>query len=566
MVEKKKKEGGFLVQPPVKENRVVVLLKTEAKIRYTGTEFVSVAAADVSGLKKCLSKYNGANINRVFSQTEEVLEREVASLSETTTEEIPGLSSYYQITTAKEEDAKTLIKDLEKEDIVEKAYIEPPTYLALFDEMPSALGEEAPPATPDFSNQQGYLGPATAGIDAKYAWTIPGGKGDGVKIIDIEGAWRFSHEDLRRNQGGVVCGTPTSNLGWENHGTAVAGEISGDHIPAGIGILGIAPNSWFAAGSIFGPLNSSAMAIKCAADRLSRGDIILIELHRPGPEATGIGQQGYIPIEYWAADYAAIRYATAKGIIVIAAAGNGAVNLDKPIYKRRFDRSYRDSGAILVGAGAPPSGNQGPDRSRLDFSNYGKIVDAQGWGREVVTTGYGDLQGGTDKNKWYTRLFSGTSSASPIVVGAVACLQGIRKAEKKLPYTYTELRNILRSTGSPQTNAPGRPTTQRIGNRPNLRAAIRPSTRQCDRYRIYALYYLKQYKITRNLRYLYLYYRYYALYHYCLYKVTRIRRHLCYYYGYMSRYYYYLYRVTRNLNYYKKSRSYYNLFLKCIRI
>lgn len=329
---------------------------------------------------------------------------------------------------------------------------------------------ESPPANPSFIGMQGYLDPAPQGIDAKHAWLHAGGNGLNIKVIDIEGAWNFSHEDLIQNQGGVVGDTPTSNIGWENHGTAVQGEIAGDK--NGIGIVGITPKSNFSAVSIFGSGNSTAKALKTAADHLSAGDIILIELHRAGPNSNGNGQFGYIAIEWWTADFDAVKYATAKGVIVIAAAGNGSQNLDDAVYQNKFKRSNRDSGAILVGAGAPPSGNFGPDRSRLGFSNYGAIIDAQGWGREVTTSGYGDLQGGNNKNKHYTKAFSGTSSASPIVVGAVAALQGIRKAKGVQVLTYQEIRNVLHTTGSPQTNAPGRPATQRIGNRPNLKDAI----------------------------------------------------------------------------------------------
>ena len=114
---------------------------------------------------------------------------------------------------------------------------------------------------------------------------------------------------------------------------------------------------------------------------------------------------------------------------MIEAAGNGAQDLDDPIYNtpakgfpadwsNPFARGARDSGAIVVGAGAPPAGTHGnnsyTDRARLDFSNYGSVVDVQGWGREVTSTGYGDLQGGADQNKWYTDQFSGTSRPSPL--------------------------------------------------------------------------------------------------------------------------------------------------------
>ena len=56
-------------------------------------------------------------------------------------------------------------------------------------------------------------------------------------------------------------------------------------------------------------------------------------------------------MEYWQANFDAIKTATANGKIVVEAAGNGSMNLDNSIYKNLFNRSYRDSGAILVGAG-----------------------------------------------------------------------------------------------------------------------------------------------------------------------------------------------------------------------
>jgi hypothetical protein len=192
-------------------------------------------------------------------------------------------------------------------------------------------------------------------------------------------------------------------------------------------------------------------------------------------------------VEWWPDDFAAILNATSRGIIVVEAAGNGAEDLDDALYQtpaagfpagwsNSFRRTNRDSGAIVVGAGAPPPGthgrDNGPDRSRLDFSNWGALIDAQGWGREVTTCGYGDLQGGSNEDLWYTDTFSGTSSASPIITGAVACLQGITKARGLAALTPAQVRNCLRSTGSAQQDAPGRPTSQRIGNRPDIRALV----------------------------------------------------------------------------------------------
>jgi hypothetical protein len=146
----------------------------------------------------------------------------------------------------------------------------------------------------------------------------------------------------------------------------VVGEFSGDR--NGFGIDGISPGANVRAVSIFGPGMTSSAAIRQAALALLPGDIILIELHRPGPRFNFEGrddQLGFIAIEWWEDDFAAISFAVGRGVVVVEAAGNGAENLDDPLYNTRpagfpttwtnpFNRTNRDSGAILVGAGAPP--------------------------------------------------------------------------------------------------------------------------------------------------------------------------------------------------------------------
>ena len=97
----------------------------------------------------------------------------------------------------------------------------------------------------------------------------------------------------------------------------------------------------------------------------------------------------------------------------------------------------------------------------------------QGWGWHVTSLGYGDAQGGASENTWYTLRFSGTSSASPIVTGAVACLQGRARAKNGAPMTPKKVRDILMTTGTPQQAGPGVPLTQRIGPLPNLVEAMK---------------------------------------------------------------------------------------------
>jgi hypothetical protein len=474
---------GYRLEP-----ELVVVANREADLRATREGLASAEEANVDPLNQLLREAR-AEIEPFFGESEERLRRAAAQPT-ATGEEAPDLSVFYRVDARG--DLESVAQALLDSDVVEAAYVVPPAEPAevLDGDVLNAMtpaAEDAPPASPDFTSRQGYLNRAPDGIDARHAWTVPGGRGSGVNIIDVEGAWQFTHEDLRKNQGGVVSGVQIPDVDWRNHGTAVIGEFGGDR--NGFGVVGIAPAARVRAASILDAQGraSSARAIRRAADALDAGDIILIELHRPGPRATGQGQFGYIAIEWWEQDFAAIRYATSHGIIVVEAAGNGAQNLDDPIYSQRppgfpqswrnpFNRDNRDSRAVVVGAGAPPPGthgrNHGPDRSRLDFSNWGAMVDAQGWGREVTTTGYGDLQGGPNEDLWYTDQFSGTSSASPIVVGAIACLQGVARAHSRPLLRPLGARKILRNTGSAQQDAPGRPASQRIGKRPDLRTAI----------------------------------------------------------------------------------------------
>jgi hypothetical protein len=449
-----------------------VKFKEGTMIRLREGGLTTLSQDDLSGLERVLSEYPIREITRLFSQPEQEIATEKAQLEAETGEQLADLNLYFRFYVDQDTNPELVIDALNALPIVEIAYPAPLPAPQLSDigmghQLDGILGLLA---TPNFTSKQGYLNQAPGGINAKFAWGIPGGKGDKVRIIDIEYNYNKNHEDLTKTLTAHIGGT-LHPFNGDNHGTAVLGELVADK--NSFGVTGISYRSEIRFISpCFGDDCASynpADAVNIAKTNTSKGDVILLEQQTT---VCNLARRKYGPVEWYQSTFDAIKNATAAGRNVVEAAGNGAVNLDSTVCDNKFNRRVRDSGAIIVGAGAPPSGNYGPDRSRLRFSSFGSRVDLQGWGKEVVTTGYGYLYKGSNKNQWYTQRFGGTSSASPIVTGAVALFSSIAQTRGNY-LNPKQIREILVKTGSPQQDAPGRPKTQHIGPRPNLRRAIK---------------------------------------------------------------------------------------------
>ncbi len=357
--------------------------------------------------------------------------------------QLPDLSLYYEIEVAPAalpEEKLRLMSELNSLDVIEIAYF-------------PAIAELPTAPTPNWETAQDYLQPAPDGIDAYYAWSVYGGKGDGIKVIDIEGNWVESHEDLH---GGTdhfhIAGYKIPDPTWYHHGTAVLGEIAADS--NAFGMTGIAFN--VALGTVSVGSMSTANALNTAVANSDTGDVILIELQIGGPNGGA-----YVPVEYEQATFDAILQASSLGRIVVEAGANGAENLDDTLwYGHLFDPDYRFSGAIMVAAS---DGFHHP----ASFTNYGQRMDAHSYGTwNVYTLGYGDLYG-TDTTNYYTAEFAGTSSASPIITGACAALQGISKAVHARVVDHTEMRTLLQDYSTPQA-----PSYKHIGPMPDLQGSV----------------------------------------------------------------------------------------------
>lgn len=457
---------------------VVVELRYEAPVAFTASKFAAPAAAapQADALNRTLEKYDIAAVRSHFGLSSKVIRARVEVAGTLPVEPNPSAfadkgmdtdfihSSFVQVLPKKNSDAKKIASELSRKASVWKAYVAPRPVPAM--PVGSAAGSR------NFEPSQGYLSDAPDGIGAQEIWSLAGAKGKGVTICDIEGNWNRKHEDLPAGIA-LIGGTVIDDLGWRNHGTAVLGEMIS--LPNSFGTVGISHEAKAVVQStIIGGVFNAAGAIANATSVLKAGDAILIELQAPGPNGK------YVAMQFWGDIFSAIKVATDKGITVVEAAANGNENFDLPIFNNTG--LQKDSGAILVGAGVPPTNHRdfdgsyaslGVPRSRIFFSNYGKIVNVQGWGWHVTSLGYGDAQGGATENTWYTLRFSGTSSASPIVTGAVACLQGRARAKNGAPLTPAKVRQILMATGTPQQPGPGVPLTQNIGPLPNLVQAVK---------------------------------------------------------------------------------------------
>jgi serine protease len=415
--------------------------------------------------------------NKLFSLPEQKLNELRARGRSRVGTPLPDLNLWVELTLRSGTDAAAFLAEMKQVLHVETA-------------APAPLPQPPPWIPPDFTPKQGYLDPAPGGIEARFSWTMPGGNGHGVTIYDVEYNWLRTHDDLSR-AGGVTlllnpgdsnnppgfeeleCPAPCDRINRE-HGTAVLGAMVADRDTRGVtGIswgakVGLAPANTLNLG--YNPANAILLAVANG----SAGDVILLEQQYPV-----CGLPNFGPIEVLPSVFEAIQTAVAQGVMVVEAAGNGGVNLDQAACSGVFDRTSQDSGAIIVGAGQPPS--SGGDRQREGFSSFGSRIDLQGWGSAVVTTGYGDLYLASDRPAdpgfWYTGRFNGTSSAAAIVAGAVANLQGIALAQSGVPLPPLQARTLLVQTGSPQLGNIAEP----IGPRPNvLKAAAHiPCGRPC---------------------------------------------------------------------------------------
>lgn len=293
------------------------------------------------------------------------------------------------------------------------------------------------------SNQK--PGTTTPGIRAEGAWDLANGAGVVIGVVD---SGITSHSDLNanvlpgydftgNNRGGD--GTQPGNMPGEKctitwHGTHIAGIMAAS-TNNGVGIAGIAPAAklvsartitncnggfisdiadgitWVAGGTVSGvPVNPNP------------AKVINVSLYGKGACLTSL--------------QSAIDYATSKGAIVVAIAGNYAT--DTSNVEPANCRNVITVGAINT------------DSSRWVDSDFGPIVDIAAPGSVIWSTyNNGTTSPGTEGYG----ILDGTSQAAPMVSGVAALVQSI--APK--PLTVAEMRALIQQNVQPFTKTPDQP-------------------------------------------------------------------------------------------------------------
>jgi serine protease len=383
--------------------------------------------APLSGWQDAIRDFPVVSLQRVFSpEAQLALERLIARARRRTPGFEPAdFAAFYYVNTRQDQelDAQRLVEALVlARKVVETAYVYQPGPTPA---VAQVLGGHVA--------EQIYRGAAPDGIDAEYASTISGGDGLGQHFDDVEQGWTLDHRDLAALM--IPCMGTILNSG-RAHGTSVLGVVCGQNV-GGTGCLGIAPRANVSVHA-YNSVATLAEVITIAAAALpEEGGTLLIEAQVyivviiAGKRTRLLG-----PVDAYDLEFECVRTATAAGVAVVEAGGNGSKSSYPPLPDtpidfdafvnasglRVLDRNVRDSGAIMVSAAHAPAaaGGTASARLRMAYAPYGNRIDCFAWGERIVTCA-SDSAG---CRTCYTSGFDGTSGAAAIIAGAAVAFLG----------------------------------------------------------------------------------------------------------------------------------------------
>jgi subtilisin-like proprotein convertase family protein len=289
-----------------------------------------------------------------------------------------------------------------------------------------------------------------AGANVRAIW--PTTQGAGVVIGIVDDGLQHTHPDLSPNYSSALSHdfnfndsdpSPTTSGSCETfpgadcHGTAVAGAAGAGGVPGGTGVSGAAPLASLAGlRLIAGPITDADEAAAFSHEP----DAIHILSNSWGPSDNPRILDGPGPLAEAARATAATTGRGGKGRIFVFAAGNGG---DGPFPDNCNFDGYANSRYVIAVGALDDSANQAFYSEPC--SALFVTAPSSGGTRSITTTdlvgtmGYNpaaSLSGGD-----YTSTFGGTSSAAPLVSGAVALMLAQNPS-----LSWRDVQHVLRKT------------------------------------------------------------------------------------------------------------------------
>jgi hypothetical protein len=306
-------------------------------------------------------------------------------------------------------------------------------------------------------------------IEAPAAWAI--GEGQDILVGMFDDACDTAHEDLRNNYIGLGHDPtfPSNDPGYEDprpktigdrHGTAVMGIAVAEANE--VGVRGVAYLSQFTCSrGVYEGLSDFEIAGAYRFARQKEVDVHMNSWGVVGPNSSAIEEA----LETAFLEGRELTEDNPLGMVIVFASGNENLNYDE----NPNEEDYANL-PWVIGVGASNQAER-----RASYSNYGSQIDVlapsgddlmeaiattdnedeTGYPEDGYNRGgflYDDILGLTataelDNDGFYTRSFSGTSAACPIVGGVAALILSVNKY-----LTATDVRLILEHTAD-QINA-----------------------------------------------------------------------------------------------------------------
>ncbi|REE96682.1 S8 family serine peptidase [Thermomonospora umbrina] len=153
-------------------NEIRVKFKAGRSIRVTGRKVSAGNDADAQALEKVLARHPGAVLQRASRRSASAIDRQRTGLEKRSGRRLPDLNAWHTVFVS--QGIEALLRDLNGLPSVEIAYAKP------------TMVPVAEPYRPEQRYRNAVGASAGDGVDADAANSVPGGKGAGITVTDLE--------------------------------------------------------------------------------------------------------------------------------------------------------------------------------------------------------------------------------------------------------------------------------------------------------------------------------------------------------------------------------------------